>query len=85
MICPNCLSQMNKIDATNRLRESFFCSRCNRVCECVVIPIKPTVTHSGLEKIEHIRNYSLVDAISKLNEVIEKVNLMMEVMNKEVK
>ena len=46
MICPNCLSQMNKIDATNRLRESFFCSRCNRVYEGVVIPTV-TVAEDG--------------------------------------
>ncbi len=46
MICPNCLSQMNEIDAANRLRESFFCSRCNRVYEGVVIPTV-TVAEDG--------------------------------------
>ena len=37
---------------------------------------------SGLSKIEPLgRYYSHDDIINKLNEVIEKVNLMMEVMN----
>ena len=41
-------------------------------------------THSGLEKVEPIATYpsTSFDINSKLNEVIEKVNRIMEVMNR---
>ena len=66
-------------------------------------PDKPTVTHSGLEKIEPLsmvytghtengisyctgsRPADNRELMTKLNEVIEAVNKMMEVMNKGVK
>ena len=41
-------------------------------------PDKPA--YSGLEKIEPIISFEHPETVSKLNEVIEKVNLIMEVM-----
>ena len=38
--------------------------------------------HSGLEKIKPLKNLYHLDTHNKLNEVIEKVNRIMEVMNR---
>jgi len=75
MKCPNCGMETSPLD--------------NGPC----LLCKSTVAHSGLSKIEPL-DVAIIPAevmrveeslVNKLNEVIEKVNLMMEVMNRRVK
>ena len=70
MICPKC---------------GAFATHLQHCWKCGV-DLQTEPSHSGLEKVEPAAPYFTQDEItSKLNEVIEKVNLIMEVMNKGVK
>ena len=71
MICPNC-----GWDATNMRKTCEYCGP-------FVAKSEPTIPHSGLEKIEPLEGGLTV--IDKLNEVIEKVNLLIDLQNKGVK
>ena len=72
MICPNCGGETVTIDNV--------CVMCGTYLTQFVLPCKIKTSISGLEKIEPMNTIypTIMEATLKLNEVIEKVNMIMD-------
>jgi DNA-directed RNA polymerase subunit RPC12/RpoP len=82
MKCPTCGEEMEtgEIWLGEDITNTMLCNYCGEL-----ILLSSSVVPTGLEKIELLKNLGNLDTHNKVNEIIKKVNLIIDYLNQEVK